>query len=75
MKSEEAIKQKIPTIGQPPIGQLPRRFYGRINLNQTRVCLDASIKAGEVISHLAGLLCSRVSETFEIEAEIHPISR
>jgi hypothetical protein len=48
----------------------PKRFHGTAVLDATRVGRDASRIAEEVISHLAGLVGSKVTVTIEIEAEI-----
>ncbi len=48
----------------------PRRFHGSVRLDSARVGRDAGRIADEVISHLAGLVGSRVRVTLEIEAEI-----
>ena len=48
----------------------PRRFYGSVTLDSTRVGRDASRIADEVIAHLVGLMGSMVRVTLEIEAEI-----
>ncbi len=48
----------------------PKRFHGTADLDPTRVGRDAGRIADEVISHLAGLVSSRVKVTLEIEAEI-----
>ncbi|MBN1984134.1 MAG: DUF499 domain-containing protein [Chitinivibrionales bacterium] len=48
----------------------PKRFYGTVLLDSTRVGRDASRIADEVISHLSGLVGSDVRVTLEIEASI-----
>lgn len=48
----------------------PRRFYGTVSLDPTRVGRDAGRIADEVIAHLAGLMGSDVKVTLEIEAKI-----
>jgi hypothetical protein len=60
------------TGSTPPIGvaAAPKRFHGAATLNATRVGLDASRIADEVIAHLSGLVGSTVQVTLEIEAEI-----
>ena len=47
-----------------------RRFHGAVTLNATRVGLDASQIADEVIAHVAGLVDADVRVTLEIDAEI-----
>jgi predicted AAA+ superfamily ATPase len=53
----------------PPEPQQPKRFHGSIILDSTRVGRDAGRVADEVISHLAGLIGSKVTVTLEIAAE------
>ena len=48
----------------------PKRFYGTVTLDSTRVGRDASQIADEVISHLSGLIGAKVRVTLEIEAEV-----
>ena len=48
----------------------PKRYYGTVTLDTTRVGRDASQIADEVIAHLAGLVGARVTVTLEIEAEM-----
>ncbi len=49
---------------------LPKRFHGTVTLNPTRVGLDASHIADEVIAHLTGLVGAKVTVTLEVEAQI-----
>jgi predicted AAA+ superfamily ATPase len=53
----------------PGVAQ-PRRFYGTVELDATRVGRDAGKIAEEVIAHLSGLVGARVNVTLEISAEI-----
>jgi hypothetical protein len=46
------------------------RFHGSVTLDAARVGRDASRIADEVVSHLVGLMNSKVKVTLEIEAEI-----
>jgi hypothetical protein len=48
----------------------PKRFHASANLDSERVGRDAGRIAEEVISHLAGLVGSRVKVSLEIEAEL-----
>lgn len=48
----------------------PKRFFGSVSLDPTRVGRDASRIAEEVISHLVGLVGASVKVTLEIEAEV-----
>ena len=50
--------------------RMPKRFHGSVSLDPARVGRDAGRIADEVISHLAGLVGSKVKVTLEIEAEI-----
>jgi len=57
--------------GQPEgAADKPKRFYGTVTLDTTRVGRDAGRIAEEVIAHLAGLMGSRVTVTLEIAAEV-----
>ena len=47
-----------------------RRYHGSVKLDPTRVGLDASQVAKEVIAHLVGVVGSEVKLTLEIEADI-----
>ena len=53
---------------EPPLR--PKRFHGAVTLDASRVGLDASTIANEVIAHLDGLMGAKVSVTLEIEAEL-----
>ncbi|TMQ78943.1 Swt1 family HEPN domain-containing protein [Candidatus Accumulibacter phosphatis] len=64
-----------PQAGEPgsevqPVAARPKRFHGTAVLDATRVGRDASRIADEVISHLVGLVGTRVTVTIEVEAEI-----
>ena len=48
----------------------PKRYYGTVSLDPTRVGRDAGRIADEVIAHLAGLVGSDLKVTLEIEARI-----
>jgi predicted AAA+ superfamily ATPase len=48
----------------------PKRFHGGVALDPTRVGRDAGRIADEVISHLTGLVGSRVTVTLEVQADI-----
>lgn len=54
----------------PDARQAPKRFYGTVELNSTRVGRDAGQIADEVIAHIAGLMHADVKVTLEIEADI-----
>ena len=56
--------------GVPPAPPRPKRFYGSVELDSTRVGRDASKIAEEVIAHLSGLVRAKVKVTLEIEAEV-----
>lgn len=53
-----------------PVASKPKRFYGNVTLDPTRVGRDAGQVAEEVISHLSGLVGAKVTVTLEIEAEV-----
>jgi hypothetical protein len=59
-----------PGKGVDPAAARPKRFHGTAALDATRVGRDASRIADEVISHLVGLVGTRVTVTIEVEAEI-----
>jgi len=48
----------------------PKRFHGSVVLDSARVGRDASRIADEVLSHLSGLVGTKVRVTLEVEAEI-----
>ena len=48
----------------------PKRFHGSVELDATRIGRDAGQIGEEVISHLSGLVGSKVKVTLEIEADI-----
>jgi hypothetical protein len=48
----------------------PRRFYGSVQLDPSRVGRDAGQIAEEVIAHLAGLVGANVTVSLEIHAEV-----
>lgn len=56
-----------PTVVKP---KSPKRYFGTVSLDSTRVGRDAGRIADEVISHLVALVGSNVKVTLEIEAEI-----
>jgi predicted AAA+ superfamily ATPase len=61
-----------PTPAEPGRGRpaAPRRFYGTVQLDPSRVGRDAGQVAEEVIAHLAGLVGSNVTVSLEIHAEV-----
>jgi len=58
------------TDAAKPAAAKPRRFHGTAVLDATRVGRDAGRIAEEVISHLAGLVGSKVTVTIEVETEV-----
>jgi hypothetical protein len=54
----------------PVVAARPKRYYGTVALDSTRVGRDASRVADEVISHLSGLVGADVKVTLEIEARL-----
>ncbi|MGK2959087.1 MAG: Swt1 family HEPN domain-containing protein [Acidimicrobiales bacterium] len=57
-------------IESPSLPGKPRRYYGTVKLDATRVGRDAGRIADEVIAHLAGLVGAVVTVTLEIEATV-----
>ena len=66
----EREKETGASIRPSPASVRPKRFYGTVALDTTRVGRDAGRIADEVIAHLAGLLGSSVKVTLEIEADV-----
>jgi predicted AAA+ superfamily ATPase len=64
VESPPATGSASPTVSRP------KRFYGTITLDATRVGRDAGRIADEVISHISGLVGSSVKVTLEIEANV-----
>jgi hypothetical protein len=58
-----------PTPDEPEATQ-PKRFHGTVAIDATRIGRDAGQIGEEVVSHLLGLMGSKVRVTLEIEAEI-----
>jgi hypothetical protein len=58
------------TVNVQPVSTSPKRFFGSVALDPTRVGRDAGKIAEEVIQHLAGLMGSQVEITLEIHVEI-----
>jgi predicted AAA+ superfamily ATPase len=56
--------------GSPSTPPRPKRFYGTVALDATRVGRDAGRIADEVIAHLSGLVGSSVKVTLEIESNV-----
>ena len=54
----------------PAVAARPKRYYGTVVLDSTRVGRDASRVADEVISHLSGLVGAKVKVALEIEAQM-----
>ncbi len=59
-----------PPKPQPKPAAQPKRFYGSVELDSTRVGRDAGQIANELIAHLSGLVGAKVKVTLEIEAEV-----
>jgi predicted AAA+ superfamily ATPase len=83
IKDAQAAGEKYPELKRPAdksakegavkeVEKKPklRRFHGSVTLDPTRVGRDAGKIAEEVISHLAGLVGSKVDVTMEIQAEL-----
>ncbi len=58
------------SAGSPIPPGRPKRFYGTVALDGTRVGRDAGRIADEVIAHLSGLIGSSVKVTLDIEADV-----
>ena len=56
--------------GAPPAPAKPKRYHGTVTLDSARVGRDAGRIADEVVTHLVGLVGSKVTVTLEIQAEI-----
>jgi hypothetical protein len=54
----------------PPPSAKPKRYHGTVTLDSARVGRDAGRIADEVVTHLVGLVGSKVTVTLEIQAEI-----
>jgi len=54
----------------PPEKQLPKRFYGTVSLDPSRVGKAAGQIADEVISHLEGKVGAKVTVSLEISAHL-----
>ncbi|MBK9173225.1 MAG: DUF499 domain-containing protein [Chloracidobacterium sp.] len=59
-----------PESDSPAKPTTPRRFYGTVPLDPTRVGRDAGQIGDEVIAHLSSLIGANVRVTLEIEADI-----
>ena len=57
-------------VSVQPVSATPKRFFGSVALDPTRVGRDAGRIAEEVIQHLAGLMGSNVEITLEIHVEL-----
>jgi hypothetical protein len=58
------------STGTGPTRTAPRRFYGSVQLDSTRVGRDASRIAEEVIAHLVGQVGANVVVTIDIQAHL-----
>jgi hypothetical protein len=65
--SSGAAGTGTPGSGPSPAAARPKRFFGTVELDPTRVGRDASRIADEVIAHLAGQVGAEVTVTLEIE--------
>ncbi len=59
-----------PAGPKPPAQPKPKRFYGTVRVDPSRVGRDASRIADEVISHLVGQDGAEVTVTIEIDAKL-----
>jgi len=67
-EGEEPGKEETEKEGIRPTQ--PRRFYGSVKLDATRLGRDAGKIAEEVVQHLSGLVGANVEVTLEISARI-----
>ncbi len=65
-----SVREDDPGLLVRPEVAKPKRFHGSASLDPARVGRDASRIADEVITHLLGLVGSRLRVTLEIEADI-----
>ena len=65
-----SVEQPIPATSTPAPSLKARRYHGTVQLDPARVGRDAGRIADEVITHLVGLVGSKVTVTLEIQAEI-----
>ena len=63
------VTEPEPGEGSQPAPR-PKRYYGSVQLDATRVGRDAGQVAEEVIAHLAGIVGADVKVTLDIEADI-----
>ena len=75
--ADGSVQTPITSTGQTPDqptvpvqSPKPKRFHGTVVLDSARVGRDASRIADEVITHLVGLVGSKVKITLDIDAEI-----
>jgi predicted AAA+ superfamily ATPase len=68
--SVSGSESPAPESASPPAPRTGKRYHGTVPLDPARVGRDASRVAEEVISHLTGLVGSRLRVTLEIEAEL-----
>jgi len=55
---------------EEPKEHRPRRFYGSVRLDATRLGRDAGKIAEEVVQHLSGIVGAEVEITLEIHAKV-----
>lgn len=74
----EIVNPPLPPVGSvivspspvQPQKRPPKRYHGTVELDPTRMGGDAGQIAEEVISHLSGLVGSKVTVTLEIEVSV-----
>lgn len=59
---------EVPNPARPPSS--PKRFYGTVKIDASRMNRDTSTISQEVVQHLAGLLTASVDVTIEIQATV-----
>lgn len=65
-----AMTTPIIALTTPAPDKKPRRFYGSVELDSTRISRDMGKIAEAVIQHLEGLVGAKVQVTLEIHADI-----
>ncbi|MCF7823046.1 MAG: DUF499 domain-containing protein [Candidatus Marinimicrobia bacterium] len=69
-RTDGSLFPDSPTPDVPEPQKLPKRFYGSVNLDPSRVGKAAGQIADEVISHLEGKVGANVTVTLEISAHL-----
>ena len=70
VEPESPVDGNGPGLGPEPVAPSLRRFHGSVSIDPVRAGKAVGQIAEEVVSHLTGLVGSKVQLTLEIEAEI-----